>query len=62
MGFSQGIFPALLIPTFKVIMYNLFPFHYFILENTIFPIFLSSAERRSGLGILSEYSSGPFIG
>lgn len=46
-GFSQRIFPALLIPTFKMIMYNLFLFHYFILENTAFPSL--SSERRSGL-------------
>ena len=30
MGFSLEIFLALLIPTFKVIMCNLFPFHYLI--------------------------------
>lgn len=63
MAFSQGIFfPALLIPTFQVIMYNLFPFHYFISENTISPIFLSSAEKRSWLGMFTEFRSVPFIG
>jgi hypothetical protein len=43
-------------------MYNLFSFHYFILENTVFPISLSSVEKRSKLGELLAVGSEPFAG
>jgi hypothetical protein len=47
MGFSQGISPALLIPTLKVIMCNLFSFHHFIFEKTVFPLSIFSAKDIS---------------